>query len=82
MNSGLGEEDDESNDASPEEVVENVPDVSQRPQIIRMAPTRPQYFEVSVYNEVIKDGDFVYFAILADAEPINHNETYNVEMIE
>lgn len=78
----MGEEDDESNDASLEEIVENVPDVSQRPQMTRMAPTKPQDFEVNVDNEVIEDGYFVHFAILADAEPINHNETYNAEMIE
>lgn len=69
-------------DASSGDIVENAPEVSQRPQSIRMPPARLQDCEVTVDNEVTKDGDFVHFALLADVEPINHHETLKNALME
>jgi len=50
-----------------------------RPTRTRVAPARLQDCEIIADIEVIEDGDFIHFALLADAEPINHNEALKNE---
>lgn len=47
-----------------------------------MPLTRLQDYEVIVDNEVTYDGDFFHFPLLADAEPINHDEVMKSEVWE
>ena len=70
---------EEENDDIPTNLHEDVHMVIQRPQGIRILPSRLEYCEVIIDNEVINDKDLVHFALLANAEPINHNEALNRE---
>lgn len=44
-----------------------------------MPPTRLKDCEVTDNNEVIEDEDLVLFELLADVEPINHDELLQSE---
>ena len=47
---------------------------NQRPQRERRMPTRYSDFEMRSDIEVTEEGELVQFALLADAEPISHEE--------
>lgn len=81
LNSGLGEKQEVALDgASPGDIIEDVPEVNQRPQIKRMPQAGLQDCEVIADKEVIEDGDLVNFALLADVERINHDEALKSEV--
>jgi len=64
-------------DENVQSTVENV--LTDRPHKTRVAPTRLQDCEIIADSEVTEDGDLVHFALLADAEPINHSEALKNE---
>ena len=53
---------------------DNVVAMFQRPQWTKITPTRLQGCEVIGDNKVTTFVDLVHFALLVDAEPINHNQ--------
>ena len=52
---------------------------SQRSQRTKVLPTRLHNYEVVGDDEVTPDGELFHFALLAGAEPINHNKALKIK---
>lgn len=78
MNLGL-EDESEEEDVIPYDLHENVHVVTQRPRRTKIFPARLEDCDVITCNKVTEDGDLIHFSLLADAKPINHNETLKSE---